>query len=99
MDIDDTLIEVQKIIERHAPPGTQTILFGSWAKGDAQPNSDLDVGILAPKLVPFEIITRIRNEVEAIPTLRKIDVVDLNAVDAPFREAALAHHRVLTPSS
>ena len=98
MKIDDTLVEIQKVIERHVPPHTQIILFGSWAKGDALPNSDLDIGILSEKPLPFDVITRIRNEIEAIPTLRKIDVVDLNTVDASFREAALAHHRVLTPS-
>ncbi len=98
MNINDILREIQQIIERHVPPHTQIILFGSWAKGDAQPNSDLDIGILAKQPILFETLTRIRNEIEAIPTLRKIDVVDLNTVDPSFRKAALAHHRVLTPS-
>lgn len=96
MDIEAILEEVTQIIRRHVPAPTQILLFGSWAKGEASSNSDLDIGILAEKAVPFGVMTRIRNEIEAIPTLRKIDVVDLNAVDDSFRNSAMAHHRVLT---
>lgn len=99
MEIEAILKEATQIIQRHVPAHTQILLFGSWAKGEASLNSDLDIGILAEKTVSFEVMMRIRNEIEAVPTLRKIDVVDLRAVDDSFRNSAMAHHRILTSTS
>lgn len=96
MQIEAILKEVTSIVARHAPKA-QVLLFGSWAKGQAEPTSDLDIGLLAKNPLPFETLTQIRGEISAIPTLRKIDLVDLNAVDKTFRTSALAHHKVLTP--
>lgn len=64
------------------------LLFGSWARGTALPTSDLDIAIDAPGL-ESATMTRIREQVDELPTLRKIDVVDVGEMDAGFRRVAL----------
>ena len=96
MEIDKLIQEIVDIIGRRAPKETQVILFGSWAKGTAQKTSDLDIGILGKAAITNLIMTQIISEVSALPTLRKIDIVDLNTVDERFRESALNGHKILT---
>jgi len=44
---DDIIKDVVDIIRRRLP-GTEfrIVLFGSWARGDAQENSDIDIGLM-----------------------------------------------------
>jgi predicted nucleotidyltransferase len=53
------------------------ILFGSFARGDASPFSDLDLAVDAGSEIEGRLWSRILFEVEELPTLRKIDLVDL----------------------
>jgi predicted nucleotidyltransferase len=96
MDVQTIIDEVQQIIEAQLPDGFEIFLFGSQAKGTATDTSDIDIGILGETLVPFEKMVRILSAVEAIPTLRKIDVIDLNSVDELFKSSALANSKLLT---
>lgn len=89
MDVNFIIREVYGIIRRRLSDEYKVYLFGSWARGDAQPTSDVDIGILGKDPIPWEIMYRIRGEVEAIPTLRRIDVVDLNAKETSFKESVL----------
>ncbi len=96
MTIDDLITACVQIIRRHAGrAGLRIIIFGSQARGDAHPGSDLDLGILAPAPLPHHVMVRIRADLEALRTLRRVDVVDLAAADAGLRAQALAHGRVL----
>lgn len=89
MDKNEILKKIAEIAARYLSPDYRLFLFGSWAKGNALPESDLDVGILGNAPVPWEIMVNILQEVEAIPTLRKIDLVDLCSVEKDFRESVL----------
>lgn len=89
MDVNFIIKEVYEIIRRRLSDDYKVYLFGSWAKGDAYPTSDVDIGILGKEAVSWEIMQRIRGEVEAIPTLRRIDVVDLNAKETSFKDSIL----------
>jgi predicted nucleotidyltransferase len=71
------------------------LLFGSWAKGNALETSDIDIGIMGKEKVPRDIMVKILEKAEEIPTLRSIDIVDLNAVGENFRKSALRHAKVL----
>jgi predicted nucleotidyltransferase len=62
--------------------------FGSQVQGDARKGSDLDVGIKINEEEQSNKIARIRNEIDDLPTLRKIDVVDFNKVDDTFSTIA-----------
>ena len=82
--------EIIKIIRRHLPPRDfKVVLFGSQARGDAYPASDIDIGILGKKNIPVESMDKILDDVEEIPTLRKIDIVDLKKADMSFRKEVL----------
>ena len=43
---------VQDAVNRvlHAAPGSRVIVFGSWARGDASPDSDLDILVVEPEV-------------------------------------------------
>lgn len=97
MEIDSLIKEIVEIVRKRAPEGTDVFLFGSWADGTAQKTSDLDIGLMAKEALSSFVMTQIINEVNALPTLRKIDIVDLNSVGDRFKASALKNHRLLTP--
>ena len=82
-----------KIFSRHLGDltGVKLFFFGSRVKGDSQPGSDIDVGIDVGKPLHLEILGRIDDDLEELPFLYKIQVVDFHSVDAQFRSVALQH--------
>ena len=96
MEREAIIQEALDIIRRHLPdPGLKVFLFGSWAKGSAEPTSDIDIAILGPQPIDDMLLLRLREEINGIPTLRRIDVVDLNNADERFREEVLSYARPL----
>lgn len=71
------------------------ILFGSRANGTAQERSDFDIGIIHNGTLNIRLKYDLIDWLEAIPTLMKFDVVDLEAVPDDFRKEALKNHQVL----
>lgn len=89
-DIKPILCQVTEVIRRHLPePSFRILLFGSWATLTSVPTSDVDVGILGEDPVAPLIMARIREDIETLPTLRKVDVVDLRTVDGRLRDRVL----------
>jgi len=99
MKVKNVISEVVKVIRRYLSEEYKVFLFGSYASGEAVDTSDIDMGILGPKEVPSGVLRRIKEEVEIIPTLRKIDVVDFNRVDEEFKDNALRKSKELTASA
>jgi uncharacterized protein len=95
MNPEEAIQMVREIIAQSLPNGYSTVLFGSWARGTARPTSDIDIGILGERPVPNEQMLKIRAQVDAIPTLRKIEVVDLQTTDERFREHAMKESKPL----
>ncbi|MBI5022601.1 MAG: nucleotidyltransferase domain-containing protein [Candidatus Magasanikbacteria bacterium] len=89
------LKQIKKKIRNELPLDYKILLFGSWARGDALKTSDLDIGILGKKKIPWSIMVKILESVEKIPTLRKIDIVDLNATEKRFKNNALKHAKII----
>ncbi|HLD20664.1 MAG TPA: nucleotidyltransferase domain-containing protein [Patescibacteria group bacterium] len=89
MQPEQTIQAVRDIVASQLPPNYTVVLFGSWAKGNARPTSDIDIGIVGDQPVSHEIMVQIRKQIDSLPTLRKIDVVDLQTVSARFKEHAL----------
>jgi len=90
MDKKIIISEIIKIIRRYLPSGDfKVLLFGSQARGDSYPTSDIDVGILGKNNIPSESMAKILDDIEEIPTLRKIDIVDLKKADSSFRKEVL----------
>jgi len=81
---------VVAIIRRYMPVGMKykVFLFGSRATGHGTERSDHDVGIEAEGNISFSVLANIRLDVDALPTLRKVDVVDFGRVNAAFKAVA-----------
>ena len=73
----------------HAP-NVRIFLFGSRATGQHTPRSDYDIGIDAAVPIPLATLGRIQADLDELPVLPKIEVVDLHRVGETFRQAALA---------
>jgi len=81
------------VIRRHVPdPAYRVFLFGSRATGSAGERSDIDIGIEGPAPVPRAAIAAIHDELDEVPTLYTIEVVDFARVSEKFRR--VAEHRI-----
>jgi len=56
------------------------IWFGSWVKGQARPQSDIDLAIKHERQVDDKKILKFRQYLDSFPTLYKIDFVDMSMV-------------------
>jgi predicted nucleotidyltransferase len=75
--------------------GHRVFLFGSRAAGKARPRSDFDVGAYGDEPLPLKTFFAIEDTFDDLPTLYKIDWVDLNRSNPEFRERAMKHIEVL----
>ena len=64
-------------------------VFGSRVSGKGDERSDIDIGIKGPQEIPLASMAKIREEVEELPILYKIDVVDFANVSEQFKKIAL----------
>lgn len=84
-----------KRIKSYLPPGYNVVLFGSWAKGTAVPTSDIDLGVVGSRPLPLETVSMIRESLDGLPTIRKIDFVDLQLMSPDHRQDILNHAKTL----
>jgi predicted nucleotidyltransferase len=75
--------------------GHRVFLFGSRASGTARPNSDFDVGVYGEEPLPLKTFFAIEDRFDDLPTLCKIDWVDLNRASPEFRERAMKKIEIL----
>lgn len=87
--------QVQKIILRHTTPN-RIYLFGSQINGEASETSDIDI---AYDCTNDENDLLIKEEVEQLPTLIKIDVVNIAKAGERFRQRVLDTGKVLWPAT
>jgi nucleotidyltransferase substrate binding protein (TIGR01987 family) len=73
---------VRDVILKHVSP-QRIFLFGSRVTGEARPESDYDFAFEAPD-APYEALDAIREDVEKLPTLYRIDVANLAKADSRF---------------
>ena len=64
--------------------------FGSWVKGCAIPRSDIDLAIDAGQSIAPDGMAALRERLDALPTLRQIDLLDIHAVDDALRHAIIS---------
>ena len=69
----------------------KVFFFGSRVVGKGDERSDIDVGIEGKKPVPAGAFLDIQDEIENLPTLYKIEIVDFAEVDKKFKEVAQKH--------
>lgn len=75
--------------------GHKVILYGSRARGTARPYSDFDIGICGKEPLSFTAFYKLEDMMEELPTLYKIDLVDLNRTNTGFQQEALKSAEIL----
>ena len=75
--------------------GRQVVLFGSRAQGKAKPRSDFDLGVIGDTPLPLVDFFAIEDMLNELPTLYRIDWVDLARVSERFRSQALQKAEVI----
>jgi len=81
---------IKEVFEKYLPKANYRLFFfGSRVKGDSFPRSDIDLGIEGPKELSAELKLKIEEELQNLPILYKIDLVDFKKVSGDFRKVAL----------
>jgi hypothetical protein len=94
--VEDLTREVLRIVGHYLDlTEYRVFFFGSRVSGTASPRSDIDVGIDGPRAVPSELMSKIREEIENLPVLYRIDVVDFQRASSDFRAVASEHIELL----
>lgn len=93
--VDQPILELEKpilqAIGKYLPLSEhQVFFFGSRVRGDNFPRSDIDIdiGVQGPEPISPATRLQIEEELENIPTLYKIDLVDFSVADSAFRAEA-----------
>ncbi len=75
--------------------GHTVVLFGSRARRNHDEKSDFDLGVYGQDPLPLKVFYAIGDYLDNLPTLYRIDWVDLNRADTALREAALRNSVVV----
>ncbi|SRR5713101_4105167 len=66
----------------------RSFFFGSRVTGGGSDRSDIDVGLEGESPIPHHLMSRIRDEIEELPTMYRIEIVDFQRVSQDFRDVA-----------
>ena len=81
--------EIKEIIGKHIDLNQyQIFFFGSRVTGRGSERSDIDIGIEGVREVPAIAFMDIKEELEQLPILYKIDVVDFKNLSGEFYKVA-----------
>ncbi len=96
-EADPVISLVQEALQAEADrlQSFRVLLFGSRARGEAQPRSDYDLGILGAVPMPLVDFYALAERLEQLPTLLRLDWVDLQRADPEFRQRALQDSLVI----
>lgn len=78
-------------------PEIKIYLFGSYARGDQKPYSDVDVAIDIGRRVTRPELAQMQNIIEAINIPQTVDLVDMWAVPSTMKENILREGVVWKP--
>ena len=67
-------------------PDCKVYLYGSRARGDYQPESDIDLAIDNGKPIGFKVLASLLGEFEETNIPLKVDLIDLNDLDENFKK-------------
>lgn len=84
------LRELQRLAQKYQKKGLSLFVFGSFARGDQHPTSDLDLGVEWQHKHDPKVFLRLYWEVQELPTVRQIDLVDFEQTDTQFKQVAMA---------
>ena len=95
-DISHIVEKVAKIVRQEVKQDFRLFLFGSCADKTNDARSDIDIGILSDNPISAKKLFAIREKIDEIPTLLKIDFLDFSAVGDEFQNVALKEAKEIT---
>ncbi len=84
--VQQLISDIKRILDKFLDQPYELYVFGSFARGDARFNSDLDIALKTGKEVDRKTIAKIRAEIDELKTLRKIDFIYLNTASEDLKE-------------
>ncbi|MGC4377217.1 nucleotidyltransferase domain-containing protein [Fictibacillus sp. Mic-4] len=83
----DKILEEVKRIVFSCLQNTEAVvyLFGSWARKQERPTSDIDIAVSYTSCLPDGTLTRLRLELEESTIPYRVEIVDLTYSDEQFR--------------
>ena len=81
-------LELQRLLARIAP-GWQVLAFGSRARFQAKPHSDLDLAIVAPQALSLAEMADLKDLFGASDLTFKVDVLDMAAATPAMRDEVM----------
>lgn len=91
-DAEDVKRQLRAIIGKHLDLSQyRAFFFGSRVADQGDEHSDIDIGIEGPAPIPPDIKFSIEEDIDGLPILYKMDVVDFADVSDDFRRIALKH--------
>lgn len=83
---------ILKIVKKYLDANHYRVFyFGSRVRGDSFERADIDLGIEGPVPIPAGIKLKIQEELDNLPLLYKIDLVDFQNVSKKFKNNALKY--------
>jgi len=84
-----SLALLKRIVYSHVSDDYQVFLFGSRARGDNRPFSDIDLGIRGTSPLPSKTLALLKNDLEESNLPYRVDLVDFNNTSAHFNKIAM----------
>jgi predicted nucleotidyltransferase len=81
--------KLYSLARKYDKKGAQVFIFGSFASSTDRKTSDLDLGVTWSKKRSARIFSEIYQDIQKLPTIRKIDLVDMELVDEVFKIKAM----------
>jgi len=88
-NISQILDQISAVVKKEVNVPYQLFLFGSRATVTNDDKSDIDIGIIPDMSLSARQLQAIREKIEEIPTLLKIDFIDFSTVSDNFKTIAL----------
>lgn len=88
-DISLIIDKITQIVQEEVSTAFQLYLFGSRANDSPDEKADIDIGILSDSPLTAGQMQSIKERVDEIPTLLKIDFIDFASVSDEFKTVAL----------
>ena len=83
--IEQLIKEVIKILKKHVKQPIKVYLFGSLARKNSTPYSDIDLAFESKEQLNQKTIVKIKDEIDNLRTLRKIELIYLNESSSSLR--------------
>ena len=91
---------ILNVVGKHIDLGEYDVFFfGSRISGKGDAYSDIDLGIEGAQPVPPGILAKIREEIDELPVLYRMDVIDFKATGKAFQLVAKSHIQMIHPKA